>query len=1316
MTRVFIVEDEAIVAMELKDQLRMLGYEVCGHAARADAALREIPASRPDLVLMDINLGGGMTGLDVAERLRGTSDAPVVFVTAYSDAELVERAAGTDSFAYILKPFNPQALRANVEMALARHAAEGRLREANRKLDETAASLRERTVELSRASSLLEAAFEATEDGLLVLDREGGVVRASARFAEMWRVPAEILAARSHASLRKGKASLLADPDAWRRRLDQIVAAPEREAFDLMTLRDGRVMERYVRPHVLDGAVVGQVISLRDVTARVRAKEALAKSEARFRALFEQAGVGVAEVDAATGRFLRVNRRCSEIMGYSEEELVALDFTAIIHPDDRTVGLAEIAALGHGELREVSVEKRYIRKDGTLVWANLTVSRLAAQGATAPRNMAVVNDITARKHAEEALLRERRLLSESQRIASIGSWSVELATGAVTWTDETYRLYGQSRGSFVPTAESLIQLLHAEDRAPMAWIEPSASGEPPPPLEYRVILPDGTVRFLRGQGEVARSENGAPIELIGTVQDITERRRAEAAVHDSEARYRRLFEEALEGIFRIQLDGAIVDVNPAFARMVGHASPEALIGTNAAALYADPEDRRRIREQQRGGDVIEGVEARWRRKNGDPLTVEISGRVIRDERGEPAHYQGFVRDVSEQRQHQAALNVLSTGLAFLTGEALFNEVAAHLAAIAGAEIGFVGMLQAGERPRIRTLGLVVDGKAAPAIEYELAGTPCEHVIAGRPAVFPEGVQQLFPDDGDLVAMGAVAYVASALLDAGGRPIGHVGVFARRPIENPGRVESLTRLFAVRTAAELERHRAEARFVGVFEFSPDAVLMVDERGRIVLANGVAERFFGYTRAELLLLSVEDLVPTADRPGHAKLRQGFVQQATSRTMSAQRGHLTAIRKDGTTLPVEISLSPMPSDEGRLTVAAVRDVTARVLAEKERARLAEQLRQAQKMEAIGTLAGGIAHDFNNLLAAIVANVELARGDVVAAAPIAESLDAIAAASSRATQLVRQILAFSQAQPVNRSSTSVRMVIEEVARLLRASLPSGVQLVTELQELAPRVLADPTQLHQVLMNLTTNSLHALERETGRITLRLEAATIDEASQGAVGLSPGRYARIQVCDDGKGMDAATIERIFEPFFTTKEVGKGTGLGLAVVHGIVTDHGGAITVSSVPGSGTTFSVYLPEGADDGRESPAERPVAARATAGHVLYIDDEQPLLRGVSRLLERLGYQATAHNLAAEALEVLRADPGRFDVVVVDQNMPTMSGTEVARELHRLRPDLPIVLVSGNLVHTDDELAAVGIRHHLDKPFTGEQLGNVLALALGRR
>jgi len=1196
MTRIFIVEDEAVVAMELEDQLRMLGYEVCGHAARADAALREIPASRPDLVLMDINLGGGMTGLDVAERLRGTSDAPVVFVTAYSDAELVARAAGTDSFAYVLKPFNPQALRANVEMALSRHAAEGRLREANRKLDETAASLRERTVELSRASSLLGTAFEATEDGLLVVDREGGVVRASARFVEMWRVPAEILAGRSHAALRKWNASLAVDPDAWEQRLDEILAAPEREAFDLMTLRDGRVMERYVRPHVLEGAVVGQVISLRDVTARVRAKEALAESEARFRALFEQAGVGVAEVDATTGRLLRVNRRYCEIMGYSEEELVALDFPAITHPDDRTVGLAEIAAVGHGESREISVEKRYIRKDGAVVWANLTVSRLLGQGAAAPRNMAVVNDITARKHAEDA------------------------------------------------------------------------------------------------------------------------QRRAEAAVHDSEARYRRLFEEALEGIFRTRPDGAIVDVNPAFARMVGHASPDALIGTNAAALYADPEDRRRISEQLRRVDVVEGFEARWRKKNGEPLTVEISGRVLRDERGERSHYQGFVRDVSEQRQHQAAMKVLSTGLAFLTGEALFNEVAARLAAIAGAEIGFVGMLQAGERPRIRTLGLVVDGKAAPAIDYELAGTPCEHVIAGGPAAFPEGVQQLFPDDGELVAMGAVAYVASALLDAGGRTIGHVGVIARRPIENPERVESLTRLFAVRTAAELERHRAEVRFAGVFEFSPDAVLMVDQAGRIVLANGVAERLFGYTRAELLLLSVEDLVSAADRPGHAQLRQGFVQQATSRTMSGRRGHLTAIRKDGTAVPVEISLSPMPSDEDRLTVAAVRDVTVRVLAEKERARLAEKLRQAQKMEAIGTLAGGIAHDFNNLLAAIVANVELARGDVVDADPITESLDAIATAASRATQLVRQILAFSQAQPANRSSTSVRRVIEEVASLLRANLPSGVQFVTQLQERAPRVLADPTQLHQVLMNLTTNSLHALEREPGRITVRLEAATIDEASQGVVGLAPGRYARIQVCDDGKGMDAATIERIFEPFFTTKEVGKGTGLGLAVVHGIVADHGGAITVSSLPGSGTTFSVYLPESADDGRESPAERPLAAHATAGHVLYIDDELSLLRGVSRLLERLGYQATAHNVAAEALEVLRADPGRFDVVVVDQNMPTMSGTDVARALHRLRPDLPIVLVSGNLVHTDDELAAVGIRHRLDKPFTGEQLGRVLALALGRR
>ncbi len=294
------------------------------------------------------------------------------------------------------------------------------------------------------------------------------------------------------------------------------------------------------------------------------------------------------------------------------------------------------------------------------------------------------------------------------------------------------------------------------------------------------------------------------------------------------------------------------------------------------------------------------------------------------------------------------------------------------------------------------------------------------------------------------------------------------------------------------------------------------------------------------------------------------------------------------------------------------------------------------------------------------------------------------------------------------------VQAVFEEVARQISASLPAGIEIVTDVCADVPDVLIDPTQIHRVLMNLGTNAWHAIERPTGQISLRLDAITIAAGTALAARVAPGRHARIEITDDGRGMDAATVERIFEPFFTTKATGKGTGLGLAVVHGVVADHGGTITVDTIPDRGTTFAVYLPEAAV--RSSAPELPrEPACPGSGRVLLIDDEDIVLRITKRLIERLGYQATTFSRAADAVAAVCADPYRFDVVITDWNMPEMDGLELARALTAVRSDLPIVLVSGNLARSDAELTAANIHHHLEKPFTGASLSYVLDRALKR-
>ena len=393
----------------------------------------------------------------------------------------------------------------------------------------------------------------------------------------------------------------------------------------------------------------------------------------------------------------------------------------------------------------------------------------------------------------------------------------------------------------------------------------------------------------------------------------------------------------------------------------------------------------------------------------------------------------------------------------------------------------------------------------------------------------------------------------------------------------------------------------------------------------------------------------------------------------------------------------------------------------AEAERAELEAQLRESQKMEAIGTLAGGIAHDFNNALATIMGNVELARLDV-STNPIAmESLEEIHKAGSRARDLVQQILSFSRRRPTEYKLVALAAIVEETARLLRSTLSARVALEIQCDADVPPVLADATQIQQVLINLATNAMQAMKGESGRIDIQLATHCVDQAHHAEnerraggsrVFLRPGRYASLRVRDNGPGMSAATRARIFEPFFTTKPVGEGTGLGLAVVHGIVLSHEGAIAVGTEPGKGTTFTIYLPV-AGAQTEAPESEEISAGVgttpiTGGgrHILYLDDDESLVFLVQRLLERRGYRVSGYIGQDDALDALRADPAGFDLVVTDYNMPGMSGLDVAREVRATRADLPVAVASGFI---DEELRAqaggAGVREVIFKADTAEDL-----------
>jgi signal transduction histidine kinase/ActR/RegA family two-component response regulator len=382
----------------------------------------------------------------------------------------------------------------------------------------------------------------------------------------------------------------------------------------------------------------------------------------------------------------------------------------------------------------------------------------------------------------------------------------------------------------------------------------------------------------------------------------------------------------------------------------------------------------------------------------------------------------------------------------------------------------------------------------------------------------------------------------------------------------------------------------------------------------------------------------------------------------------------------------------------------------------RLEQRVRQAEKMEAIGRLAGGIAHDFNNILGGILGYGEMLVEQTPEASKLKRYAQNVLTAANRARGLVDQILAYSRSQRGTRVAVDLRRIVAETLELVRGSLAEGVHLEMQLPSEPLSVIGDATQLHQVAMNLCTNALQALEG-TGRLSVTLEATDLERERVFQHGtLAPGRYVRLSVEDSGPGMDEATLARIFEPFFTTKEVGKGTGLGLALVYGIVTDSGGTIDVSSEPGRGSAFTIYLPRADAPIEADEASKGPVPRGHGERVLIVDDEEALLAVTAEVLAGLGYRPATFSEGRAALAEFAADPARFDAVITDEVMPEITGTQLAELLHRRRPDLPVLLVSGYIGPLMAErTAAAGIAEILKKPVQARELAAALARALAR-
>jgi|GEM_PF-751513 len=1002
------------------------------------------------------------------------------------------------------------------------------------------------------------------------------------------------------------------------------------------------------------------------------------------------------------------------LLGFEEHEFppVLASWSDRLHPDDRErIFQALRDHIEHHVPYEV--ESRLKTKQGEYRWFKGKGQAIFDAQGSFVRGGGTIRDITDQKEAEEAIKRKNVLLTTVVEGTSDiifvkdheGRYLLVNSTGAAILRHPIEAIIGRTDVELFPNGAHPLFTKYDED---------VMREKTPQSFEIDVDDAAAVSRTFLVTKEIFVQTEEALEGLFCIARDITFRKAAELTIQEREKRYRAIMENANDLIAEVDMEGQFLYVSPNFQEGLGYTYKE-LLNSNMFSLVHPEDWEGVIVEFQRGMETEGSIRLVYRYKNcqGEYRWFESTGKAFRTALGE---LRGVVvsRDVTQRKQSDDALEAIVRGNVVPGSPNFFEILVGELAKVLNVPMVLLFECLDRSQGKAQILAFWNHDHFEPPSGYDCLGGPCERVLEGYPVEYASGVQQLFPHSDTLKKFAVEAYYGFPLINSKKEVVGNFALMDIQPLLLSAQGRYLLEIFAARAGTELERKRVQEdlqksqdQYRVLYDQAPLIYLTVDGQGTILSVNRYGAKLLGYAVKELEGISVFSVIHTED---HGLFRAG-IEKGLRESTKGVIPECRKVKKDGTILWVKETIQAIvPLHGPEVLLLACEDITEKKRTEEALAESEKQLRHTQKMEAIGTLAGGIAHDFNNILGAILGYSELALAQASNEPRLISYLEEVLTAGNRAKELVKQILAFSRRSDQEREAVDLNVIAQEALRMVRATLPSTVDIRSTFAMGSAVVFADPTQMHQVIMNLCTNAEQAMREQGGVLILTVTSTEVQEdSSDDFPELKAGTYLQLTIQDSGQGMSSQVVERMFEPFFTTKGLSEGTGLGLAVVHGIILGHGGHIGASSVVGEGTTFTILLPR-LDVVLPAKIDNTVGWPQGRGKVLFVDDEDILARWGDQILTHLGYSVVTKTNPHEAIELFQREPDEFDVVVTDQTMPTMSGEAFACALLQIRADIPIVICTG-FSHTmsAEKAHQLGVKGFLMKPVNGAVLATTL-------